>query len=116
MIIGLDRVRATDIPLAGGKGANLGELIAAGLPVPGGFCVTAEAYRTAMTPLREEIAGLLEAGCGSSSRPPRCPRGWPSGSVPPRESSTGRSRCVLRQPPRTSRTRPSRVSRKPTWG
>lgn len=62
MIIGLDRVRATDIPLAGGKGANLGELIAAGLPVPGGFCVTAEAYRTAMTPLREEIAGLLETG------------------------------------------------------
>ena len=62
MIIGLDRVRATDIPLAGGKGANLGELIAAGLPVPGGFCVTAEAYRSAMTPLREEIAGLLEAG------------------------------------------------------
>ena len=62
MIIGLDRVRATDIPLVGGKGANLGELIAAGLPVPGGFCVTAEAYRTAMTPLREEIAGLLEAG------------------------------------------------------
>ena len=62
MIIGLDRVRATDIPLVGGKGANLGELIAAGLPVPGGFCVTAEAYRTAMTPLREEIAGLLETG------------------------------------------------------
>ena len=62
MIIGLDRVRATDIPLAGGKGANLGELIAAGLPVPGGFCVTAEAYRSAMTPLREEIAGLLETG------------------------------------------------------
>ena len=62
MIIGLDRVRATDIPLVGGKGANLGELIAAGLPVPGGFCVTAEAYRSAMTPLREEIAGLLEAG------------------------------------------------------
>ena len=27
----------------GGKGANLGELIAAGLPVPGGFCVTADA-------------------------------------------------------------------------
>ena len=62
MIIGLDRVRATDIPLVGGKGANLGELIAAGLPVPGGFCVTAEAYRSAMTPLREEIAGLLETG------------------------------------------------------
>ena len=41
MIIDLEAVRATDIPRVGGKGANLGELIAAGLPVPGGFCVTA---------------------------------------------------------------------------
>ncbi len=29
----------------GGKAANLGELTAAGLPVPPGFCVTTEAYR-----------------------------------------------------------------------
>ena len=43
MIIDLEAVRATDIPRVGGKGANLGELIAAGLPVPGGFCVTADA-------------------------------------------------------------------------
>ncbi|RBQ20408.1 phosphoenolpyruvate synthase [Spongiactinospora rosea] len=33
-----------DIALAGGKGANLGELIRAGFPVPGGFVVTTEAY------------------------------------------------------------------------
>jgi rifampicin phosphotransferase len=26
-----------DLGLAGGKGANLGELVRAGLPVPGGF-------------------------------------------------------------------------------
>ncbi|MFI0416815.1 PEP/pyruvate-binding domain-containing protein [Spongiactinospora sp. 9N601] len=32
------------IALAGGKGANLGELIRAGFPVPGGFVVTTEAY------------------------------------------------------------------------
>lgn len=32
------------LPLAGGKAANLGELIRAGFPVPGGFCVTTEAY------------------------------------------------------------------------
>ena len=30
-----------DVPYAGGKGANLGELTAAGLPVPGGFVVGA---------------------------------------------------------------------------
>ena len=34
----------TDVALVGGKGANLGELTAAGLPVPPGFVVTAAAY------------------------------------------------------------------------
>jgi pyruvate,water dikinase len=33
-----------DIPLVGGKGANLGELKSAGIPVPNGFIVTADAY------------------------------------------------------------------------
>ena len=33
-----------DIALVGGKGANLGELTRAGLPVPPGFIVTSEAY------------------------------------------------------------------------
>lgn len=33
-----------DIPLVGGKGANLGELTKSGIPVPAGFCVTAQAY------------------------------------------------------------------------
>lgn len=33
-----------DIPIAGGKGANLGELTNAGIPVPPGFVITAETY------------------------------------------------------------------------
>jgi pyruvate,water dikinase len=33
-----------DVGIAGGKGANLGELVKAGLPVPPGFVVTAQAY------------------------------------------------------------------------
>ena len=32
------------LAIAGGKAANLGELIRAGLPVPSGFCVTTTAY------------------------------------------------------------------------
>ena len=36
--------RAEDVPYAGGKGANLGELTAAGLPVPPGYVVGAPAY------------------------------------------------------------------------
>jgi pyruvate,water dikinase len=37
-----------DVPRVGGKGANLGELTRAGLPVPPGFVVTAQAYLEAM--------------------------------------------------------------------
>ena len=37
-------VTRADIPLVGGKGANLGEMFHAGIPVPGGFIVTADAY------------------------------------------------------------------------
>ena len=33
-----------DLPLVGGKGANLGEMIKAGFPVPPGFAVTVPAY------------------------------------------------------------------------
>src|SRR5215217_1733889 len=39
-----DEIRKDDIALAGGKGANLGELSRAGLPVPGGFVLTTAAY------------------------------------------------------------------------
>jgi pyruvate, water dikinase len=37
-----------DVPLVGGKGANLGEMTRAGLPVPDGFVITAEAFRRFM--------------------------------------------------------------------
>jgi pyruvate,water dikinase len=43
-----DTIHLADTPLVGGKGANLGELTAAGLPVPPGFVVTSEAYRHAI--------------------------------------------------------------------
>ena len=44
-IVQFSEVSRDDISLVGGKGANLGELTNAGLPVPPGFIVTAEAYR-----------------------------------------------------------------------
>ncbi|WP_018213918.1 phosphoenolpyruvate synthase [Desulfitobacterium hafniense] len=34
-----------DLPLVGGKGANLGEMTKAGFPVPYGFCVTTASYQ-----------------------------------------------------------------------
>ena len=44
-----DEVGRDDIDEAGGKGANLGELTRAGLPVPSGFVVVTEAYRAYVT-------------------------------------------------------------------
>ncbi|ELZ92320.1 phosphoenolpyruvate synthase [Haloferax volcanii] len=44
-VVWLDDVRADDLDLVGGKGASLGELTGAGLPVPPGFVVTASTYR-----------------------------------------------------------------------
>lgn len=43
-ILWFEEISKKDIPKVGGKGANLGELMKAGLPVPPGFCVTVEAY------------------------------------------------------------------------
>ena len=37
-------VTKEDIPLVGGKGANLGEMTRAGFPVPTGFIITSAAY------------------------------------------------------------------------
>ena len=51
----LKEVDAGDVDVVGGKAASLGELVGADLPVPPGFVVTGEAYRTAL-----ETAGIDE--------------------------------------------------------
>jgi len=43
-IVWFHEVTKDDIPLVGGKGANLGEMVQAQIPVPPGFIVTADAY------------------------------------------------------------------------
>ena len=50
-----------DIPLVGGKGANLGEMVKAGFPVPNGFIVTAPAYFYVLdhNDLRPKIKSIL---------------------------------------------------------
>jgi pyruvate,water dikinase len=52
---------AREHELSGGKGANLGHLVAAGFQVPGGFVVTTEAYSTFLTDsgVEAQILGLL---------------------------------------------------------
>ncbi|OHW63197.1 phosphoenolpyruvate synthase [Andreesenia angusta] len=51
-----------DIPLVGGKGANLGELTIKGVDVPPGFCVTATAYSDFIekSDLQKEIIEVLD--------------------------------------------------------
>ena len=53
-----------DLDRAGGKGANLGELVRAGFPVPAGFVVTTEAYRAFV-----EANGLAGAILALAARP-----------------------------------------------
>lgn len=43
-ILQFSKISKKDIPLVGGKGANLGEMINHGFPVPNGFAVTVAAY------------------------------------------------------------------------
>jgi len=45
LVVWFENLRVTDIPIAGGKNANLGELTSAGIPVPPGFAITAYAYK-----------------------------------------------------------------------
>ncbi len=49
-----------DVGLAGGKGANLGEMTRAGLPVPPGFVATAPAFQDAMASVRDRLRALWE--------------------------------------------------------
>lgn len=59
-----DELTKDDISLVGGKCANIGELINAGVPVPPGFAITAEAYRfhilqnNLQTKIEKALAGL----------------------------------------------------------
>jgi rifampicin phosphotransferase len=49
-VLGLEEIDQTQVALAGGKGANLGELSRIeGIRVPAGFCVTTDAFRRIMT-------------------------------------------------------------------
>ena len=58
----IKNVTKNDFMDVGGKGANLGEMIAAGLPVPGGFILLTDSYRRFIDAagLEERIEDLLK--------------------------------------------------------
>lgn len=51
----------TDVAIAGGKGASLGEMYNAGMPIPPGFVITAEAFKKYITKTKidTKIYGIL---------------------------------------------------------
>ncbi|HVZ67621.1 MAG TPA: phosphoenolpyruvate synthase [Patescibacteria group bacterium] len=63
LVVSLRDVDRDDTRFVGGKGANLGEMISAGLPVPPGFVITANAYQTFLkeNSLDKKIASLIES-------------------------------------------------------
>jgi len=65
-IVALDDVRAADASRVGPKAANLAALARAGLPTPGGFCLTADAYLAQVAAL-----GLDDAVCRFAAADPR---------------------------------------------
>jgi pyruvate,water dikinase len=67
-IVSLSELGRSDVSLAGGKGANLGELTAAGFPVPRGFVVVAPAYLDAVerSGARARLAAITVEAIGAS--------------------------------------------------
>jgi pyruvate,water dikinase len=59
LIMRFQDITAEMLPLVGGKGANLGVLTRAALPVPPGFCLTTEAYRRVAG--SAGLSGVLDA-------------------------------------------------------
>src|SRR5829696_6508356 len=62
----LSELRRADEPRFGAKSASLGELLGAGVPVPPGFAISADAYLAAVEDV--EFAGLSAAECSEAIR------------------------------------------------
>ncbi|HOI41148.1 MAG TPA: phosphoenolpyruvate synthase, partial [Methanobacterium sp.] len=58
-----EELKKEDVDIAGGKGANLGELTQAGIPVPPGFVITSATYQKFMdeTGITQKIMDILDA-------------------------------------------------------
>ena len=72
LVVFLDRAGPGNLSRMGGKGANLARLLEAGLPVPGGFCVTTDAFERQIASLEnsEEFRALLADSHSESGEEP----------------------------------------------
>ncbi|MGB9853204.1 MAG: phosphoenolpyruvate synthase [Candidatus Bathyarchaeales archaeon] len=71
LVIWFENLRRNDIPIVGGKNANLGEMLNAGIPVPHGFAITAYAYKKFIgeTGIAEKIYKTIEETVTDPSDP-----------------------------------------------
>jgi pyruvate,water dikinase len=62
IILWFEELQKEDVPLVGGKCANLGEMLSVGIPVPPGFAVTAYAYKKFIedAKIADKIYDILE--------------------------------------------------------
>jgi len=110
-VVGFDTLGRHDTAVAGGKGANLGELTGAGLPVPPGFVISADAYLASMERggTRDDLRSTLDAALLAVDSPEghrlvdtdhhRTRRTGHRGSPPPgRNTFDGRRRGVRATP------------------
>lgn len=70
-VLWFEEIGKEDLPLVGGKCANLGELTKAGVPVPPGFAVTSYAYKVFIekTGIKDEIQRVLKEVIKDPSNP-----------------------------------------------
>jgi rifampicin phosphotransferase len=67
LLVDLSDIDATMINVVGGKALNLGIMSSGGLPVPGGFCVTTEAYRLVVGDRLDDLMGKLAEATDSDA-------------------------------------------------
>ena len=101
----LNEIRKTDVSMAGGKGANLGEMVHAGIPVPDGAVLCAAAYDLFIESNRIDVKQILsgassekEASEKSHSELPMPKRLMYMKSLKPKVSAPAGPITVLSQP------------------
>lgn len=70
LVLDLGGSGGAPLRLVGGKALNLGKLLAAGFPVPRGFCLTTAAYALAAPPGLEALAAELDAPASGTGPAP----------------------------------------------
>ncbi len=58
-IVWLENIGKNDVSIAGGKGAQLGELKKSGFPVPNGFIITTNVYKIVLSKIKNKVEHIL---------------------------------------------------------